>query len=208
MRAFRDLSKVYPSIFEFGRITEQIFFISAKKSGLFSDVYHSDEKTDLFHRIDFIATTTDGQKLFIDVKARRRRKRCGRDWAIVIEIFNKNGKRVSEKRFTHYAFENPFEKSFWIIPKKDIHNFVRKELIRRGAEILRYPEYFHLYQREKDVCYILPEEYFFEKITHMVKAQIDLSDGSVRKLWNRREEIINETIKRCGKIQGYARRYS
>ena len=206
MRGFRDLSKVYPSIFEFGRLTEQIFFISAQKSGLFSDIYHSDEETDLFHRIDFIATTADGEKLLIDVKARRRKKRCGRDWAIVIEIFNKNGRRVSEKRFTHYAFENPFEKSFWIIPKKNIHNLVRKELIRRGAEILPKAEYFHLYQRGKDVCYILPEEYFFENITPQMVVKIDPFDGEVWNMLRRREEIVRETLRRCGKISTYERR--
>lgn len=206
MRGFRDLSKVYPSIFEFGRLTEQIFYISANKSGIFSDIHHSDSKTDLHHRIDFIATTADGERLLIDVKARRRKRRCGRDWAIVIEIFNKNGKRVSDKKFTHYAFENPFEGSFWIIPKKDIHLFVRKELIHRGAEILPKAEYFHLYQREKDVCYILPEEYFFSKIIPQMVVKIDQFDTEIWRMLRRREEIIKETLERCNKIRNYARK--
>jgi len=201
--AFRkpNLERKYPIIFKIGEITEEIFFRSAKR--IFPKIRRATEREDLFERIDFFIER-ENQLWGVDVKGRRKRKRCGKDYAVVIEIVNKGGKYIFSKGFTHYAIENPFEKTFWIVPKLNILQFLKTELNLRNIHTEAVPKFFSLYKRGKSISYIVPEEYFFNRITPLERVPINWrEDMEIVELLLEREKLRWEISEKCLQLSRY-----
>ena len=149
------IRKKWADSLKLGALVEKIFEIVARENGY--SVKRANEYVNRRWRVDFILYRDGEHPKLVDVKARRKKKRYTQVWAWVVEIYNKAGSYVFSKPFTHFAFEiSPAE--FFIIDKKCVERYIAKVARERGAKLLREPQFYNYYRRDKDVVFIAPEE--------------------------------------------------